>query len=111
MRCFTSFAQRASESLCEGKTAVITDLNATVGTDMSESTITAAIKTVRIFRFSFVGQVIYGAGGTKPVLYASSVHTARAKNTCQVDEGRMQYRAWVHLSREGVFNCEGQSRD
>ena len=52
-----------------------------------------------------------GAGGTKPVLYASSVHTARAKNTCQVDEGRMQYRAWVHLSREGVFNCEGQSRD
>ena len=61
--------------------------------------------------FSFVGQVIYGPGGTKPVLYASSVHTARAKNTCQVDEGRMQYRARVHLSWEGVFNCEGQPRD
>ena len=53
----------------------------------------------------------HGVGVTKPVLYASSVHTARAKNTCQVDEGRMQYRARVHLSWEGVLNCEGQSRD
>ena len=36
-------------------------------------------KREKINGIPFVGQVKHGAGVTKPVLYASSVHTARAE--------------------------------